>query len=75
MLANGRTTSPQLSGFALLARAMGMAAGNRGETALDNPFVDEPEASAAWIDGWMQCRADLRGTAAPSRTTAGIVLV
>ena len=43
-----------LSGFALLAHVMGMAARGRGETAVDNPFAEEPEASAAWLDGWMR---------------------
>lgn len=43
-----------LAGFQLMAHVMGMAARKRGETAVDNPFCDEPEASAAWLDGWMR---------------------
>ncbi len=43
----------EISGFALLARAMGMAARRAGENALQNPFEDEPGASSAWLDGWM----------------------
>ncbi|ACI97694.1 hypothetical protein [Rhodospirillum centenum] len=54
MLMDGRTPVLPLTGFALLAQAMGLAAAGRGETALDNPFVEEPGASAAWIDGWMR---------------------
>lgn len=41
------------TGFALLARAMGIAARRQGETALVNPFADEPSAFTAWLDGWM----------------------
>lgn len=44
----------ELSGFPLLAHIMGMAARQRGDAAVENPFCDEPDASSAWLDGWMQ---------------------
>lgn len=44
----------ELTGFNLLAHVMGMAARKRGETVVDNPFGEEPDASAAWLDGWMR---------------------
>ncbi|WP_114393858.1 hypothetical protein [Oleisolibacter albus] len=50
----------ELTGFALMAHVMGMAAHARGETALDNPFTEEPDCSAAWLDGWMKAGASGR---------------
>ncbi len=44
----------ELTGFALLAHVMGMAARGRGDTALENPFGEEHDCASAWLDGWMQ---------------------
>lgn len=44
----------ELTGFALLAHVMGMAARDQGGTALENPFEEEPDCADAWLDGWMR---------------------
>jgi len=54
MILTAAQPARDLSGFALLAHVMGMAARDRGETAVDNPFRDEPAAADAWLDGWMR---------------------
>jgi len=47
-------TRTEPTGFNLMAHIMGMAARRRGEGVMENPFTDEPGASDAWLDGWMQ---------------------
>ena len=44
----------ELNGLPLMAHIMGMAARRRGDAAVENPFTDEPDASSAWLDGWMR---------------------